>query len=229
MKPRAWLWAAAAILQAAMPAAAKVDDRRPCPRVEFVGGEAIHLTDVERKLVCGDEATEGWRDVPVNQARYFMESFLQQRGYQNPRFQADQDTLKVDIGARSYFRGLTVNGLPPGIDPSKLRELKGQPITPKELDAIKTALFDDLQDNGYACPRIELTADSQTGEVAAAVTPGPVYTIDAVEPARLTDVDPAIFNRYEAFLYGGRFDARLLTLTAQRTLSDALFVAPITT
>jgi translocation and assembly module TamA len=225
MRPLAWLWAGAVLIQAAGAAAAKVDDRRPCPRVEFVGGDAIHLTDVERKLVCGDEATEGWREVPGNQARYFLESFLQPRGYQNPRFQADQGTLKVYVGTRSYIRSLTVTGLPAGIDISKRRGLEGRPMTPKELDAIRTALVDYLQESGYACPRIEMTADSQTGEVTADIAPGPVYTIDVVAPAGLTDVDPAIFTRYEAFQYGGRFDARLLALTARRTLADALFTS----
>jgi len=225
MKSRAWLWVGAVIVQAAGAAAAKVDDRCPCPRVVFVGSDTVHLTDVERKLVCGDEATEGWRNVPGNQARYFLESFLQQRGYQDPRFQDDQATLKVDPGPRSTIRSLTVSGLPGSIDISKRRGFKGQPMTPKELDAIKTVLLDELQSRGYACPGIEIAADSQTGEVSAEVAPGRVYAIDAVAPAGLADVDPAIFNRYEAFQHGGRFDARLLTLTAQRTLTDALFVS----
>ena len=191
----------------------------------MVGADKVVLTDVERKLVCGDPSTEGWARVPLNEARYFLESFLQQRGFQNPKFQFKAGRLLVDVGAQSRIRSLGVKGLPQGIDPSKLRKIDGETMTPQQLNKIKSTLLNALQNQGYACPKIEISADAQTGDVLADVDKGLLYIVDDIIPARLTGIDPAIFNRYEAFERGKRFDMRLLTLTAERTLVDSLFIS----
>jgi translocation and assembly module TamA len=61
--------------------------------------------------------------------------------------------------------------------------------------------------------------------VSAQVRPGAVYTIDRIVPAPLSGLDPRIFDRYQAFDIGERFDMRLLALTAERTLADSLFLS----
>ena len=190
-----------------------------------MGERKIRLSDVERKLVCGDPRNEGWREVPFNEAEYFLRSFLQQRGFHEPKFVPSASFLDVDPGPQSRVRRLDARGLPQGFDPGKLRKLKGQVLTPKTLDKIKAALFDGLQDRGYACPKVSLSADPRSGIVTAQVVTGRIYDISTIEPAKLEGLDPAIFNRYEAFEYGKPFDMRLLSLTAQRTLADALFVS----
>ena len=203
---------------------ASAGDRSPCPSIVFTGA-ALRLTAAERRLVCGDPQTEGWKSIPLNEAEYFLRSFLQQRGYQNPRFDAGGGRLAIDAGAETVISRLTVEGMPPGRDPSKLRKIAGQPLTPKQLDAVETALRGLLQNGGYACPQIKISADAKTGEVSADVAPGPLETIGRIEPAKLDGVDPRVFRRYEAFRYGAPIDLRLLNLTAERTLADALFMS----
>ena len=192
--------------------------------MEF-SGPGISLNDVERKLLCGDPKTEGWTAIPLNQAEYFMRAFLQQRGYQDPVFAVSSGTLRVEIGLKTRVTALDVKGFPPGVDASKLRKLEGGDLTPGGLDAVKTALVARLQEHGYPCPEIELTADGRTGRISALAVPGAPGVMGPVVPARLEKVDPRIFNRYEAFRREQAFDMRLLSLTAERTIADSLFVS----
>jgi translocation and assembly module TamA len=219
------LWAGLILAQALSAAPASADAHAPCPAVAFVSTATIKLTEIERKLLCGDPNTEGWKTIPLNEAEYFMRAFLQQRGYQNPSFTVDRDTLRVDVGPKSRVAGLDVKGLPPGVDASKLRMIVRKDLTPKELDSIKTTLVALLQDHGYPCPEIVLSADSESGEVSAQAVPGAPDVMKPAVPVKLEQVDPRVFNRYMAFEYGQAFDMRLLSLTSQRTVVDSLFVS----
>lgn len=191
----------------------------------FSGAGAIRLTEIERKLLCGDPETEGWKTIPLNQAEYFMRAFLQQRGYQDPVFSVSSGTLRVEIGPKTRVTGLDVKGFPPGVDASKLRKLKGGDLTPKDLDGVKTALVAHLQNHGYPCPEIELSADAASGRISARAVPGAPGVMGPIVPASLELVDPRVFRRYEAFRRDQPFDTRLLSLTAERTIADTLFVS----
>lgn len=206
-------------------AAARAAERSPCPGLVFRGSADVRLTDVERRLVCGDEGTPGWKVVPRNQAEYLVRAFLQQRGYQDPRFTAESGRLVVDPGPRSRVGRVVVRGLPDGTDASKLRGLRGRDLTPAELDRLKLAVSSLLQDSGYPCADVQPSADAESGDVSISVVPGPRRTLDGIAPARTAGVDPRVFDRYEAFRRGQMFDMRLLDLTARRTLADSLFVS----
>ncbi|MFI5361925.1 MAG: BamA/TamA family outer membrane protein [Elusimicrobiota bacterium] len=219
------LWAGLLLAPALGVSNASANDRAPCPAVAFTSTATIRLGDAERKLLCGDPKTEGWRTIPLNQAEYFMSAFLQQRGYQNPSFAVQEGVLEVDAGPKSRINALDVTGLPPGANARSLRKIVGQDLTPKELDVAKTALVALLQNHGYPCPEITLSADSVTGVVDAAAVPGAPGLMCSIEPARLEMVDPRVFDRYRAFHCGPPFDMRLLSLTARRTVADALFVS----
>lgn len=196
----------------------------PCPQIRFSGREKIELNAMERRLVCGDPDTEGWGKIPFNQAEGFLRAFLQQRGYQEPEFRPGRDVLAVDPGTITYVRSFTVAGLPAEIKPGRLRKIKGEVMTPRLLDAAKSALLSTLQNRGYACPAIEMRGNATTGEVSAEVRAGDVYVFDHIRPQKKGEVYPRIFYRYEAFRRGQRFDSRLLELTAQRTMADSLFL-----
>ena len=205
-------------------AAAAGDSYGPCPQIRFVGGERIVLNPMEIRLVCGDASTEGWGQIPFNQAENFLKAFLQQRGYQEPRFEPGPDVLTVDPGLKTIVRSFTETGLPPEIKLSKLRRIKGQAMTPRLLDTAKAALQGALQNRGYACPEIHMRGNGTTGELTAEVRPGEIYRFKHIRPQKTDEVYPQIFYRYEAFKRGQRFDSRLLELTARRTMGDSLFL-----
>ncbi len=197
----------------------------PCPSVVILGAETIDLTDVERGFICGRERAEGWETVPLNQAEYFLRSFLQRRGYDSPAFEAANGVLTVRLGPKAVIRKIEGTGLPPGVDLSRRRKLIGRTLTPEALDALQAWAVEAQQDAGYACPKVELRANAATGEVDAAARPGPAYAFPAPAPPEGGPFDPRVLERFQAFRVGDPFDLRLLALTSSRLQSEDLFLS----
>ena len=195
-----------------------------CPHVRFVGRQP-KLSDVEKKLVCGDPGTDSWKKISLPQAREFLTAFLQHKGYHFPAFESQDQTLLVDIGTTTYVRKLTGSGLESVYDLGKRRKIVGQLLTPELLDTVKKSLVFEMQARGYACPRIAVTADARNGEIHADVDPGNAYALPDIPPAPAEKVDGGIFHRYEAFHSSQAFDNRMLSLTSERIKADALFAS----
>jgi len=209
-----------ALLLLAGPAAAK---EAPCPAVVFKGTN-VPLTAAERRLVCGDPGSEAWGVVPWAQARRFLKAFLQQRGYLYPEFTVAGGRLIVDPGKKTVIKRLEGEGLPPGVDLSKRRRVVGAPMTPEMLDTVKAAVTSELQNRGYPCPVVEMSADARTGEVRARFPGGVTHAADPIEEPSIDGIDPAIFRRFEAFERSMPLDVRLLSITSNRVVSEALFL-----
>lgn len=195
-----------------------------CPRVRFLGVEP-KLTEVEKRLVCGDPETDSWKKVSLPEARHFMRAFLQDRGYHFPRFTADDDVLTVDIGTSTVVRKLTSQGFEGIYDTGKRRKIVGQALTPELLDKTKKAMAFELQSRGYPCPDVTVTADARSGQVQVDAEPGDVLLVRSVTAAKVEGLDPAVFNRFRAFEYDVPLDIRLLSLTSDRIKRDALFMS----
>lgn len=188
-------------------------------------GAKIELTAVERRLVCGDPESEAWKDVPRSQARRMLTSFLQQRGYLYPVFTTKGEGLSVDPGRVTTIGRLAGEGLPPGVDLSKRRRIVGAPLTPKMLDAVEAAVSVELQDRGYACPLVAMTADARDGLVTARFDGGVVHDARPIEEPLIDGVDPLVFGRFEAFRRDRPIDRRLFTITSNRVVTEALFLS----
>lgn len=219
---------AAALLAAlAFPAIARaafVASEAPvCPGIVFMGA-AVGLSAVERRLVCGDPDSEGWRAVPRSQAQVYLRVFLQQRGYHHPSFTVEGGELLVDPGAQTAISALVGDNLPAGVDLSKRRRIIGSPLTPAMLDTVKRSLVEDLQNLGYPCPEVWISADARSGEVLAAFAGGRTHPAHPIEEPELAGVDPGIFRRFEAFERTKPIDQRLFALTSNRIVSEALFL-----
>lgn len=205
-----------------LPAQARAE--APCPRLVFKGG-GISLTAAEKRLVCGDPDSEAWSDVPGAQARRFLRVILQNRGYHEPAFRAEGEVLSVDIGPRSKVAAFLAEGLPPDIDPGKQRGFVGEVLTPALLDRAEAALVAALQRRGYACPEVSVRADPRSGRITARAAPGEVVRFGRIVDPSVPGVDERIFRRYEAFRRGKVLDERLLAVTAERIMHEALFLS----
>lgn len=232
---RGRLWARASALAAAclwaalacpLPAAAKSKPPEGatalCRRVTLIGPR-VDLNEVEKKLVCGNDQSEGWKDVPLNEAQYFMKAFLQRRGYHYPRFEAKDDALTVTVGTRTLITKLVGHGLEGLYDFGKKRLIVGQPLTPAELDQLKGDVMSRLQEQGYACPTLTVDGDARTGVVTVSGNPGVYYILTYIRSPEVPGLDPGVFNRFQAHQYGEPVDARLLNLTSERITQEALF------
>lgn len=214
---------AAALLSLALPALA-FSAEGPCPRLAWTGGDP-GLTEVEKRLVCGDPDIEGWREIPLTQARDFLEAFLQKRGYHYPTFRPVGETLEVDIGTITFVNQVTGGGMEGIFDLGKRRRLTGERLTPALLDKAKKAVLFEYQSRGFMCPAIEVTADARSGVIDVVSDPGLFYRFPKIPAPKLDKLDPAVFNRFEAFARGEPMDIRLLSLTSDRIKSEALFLS----
>lgn len=205
-------------------AAAAAGAEELCPRVRFEG-PSVKLTEVEKRLVCGDPGSDGWKNVSLPQARTFMTAFLQARGRHFPRFTAEDDALVVEIGTATVVSKVTGSGLDGIYDLGKRRGITGELLTPALLNKTKKGVQFELQSRGYACPEAAVTADARTGEVHVDARPGIRNTMEGIVPASVKGVDPEVFRRYEAFRPETGFDTRLLSLTADRVKQDQLFLS----
>lgn len=204
--------------------AASVAPETPlCPGIVFEG-DAVGLTTVERRLVCGDPDSEGWRDVPRAQAQRYLRVFFQQRAYHHPTFDVKEGRLIVNPGERTVISRLTGDNLPAGVDLSKRRRVVGAPLTPAMLDKVKRDLNADLQNRGYPCPDVQMSAEARGGEVVARFPGGRTHPAHPIEEPSIPGIDPGIFRRFEAFRRERPIDQRLFTLTSNRIVSEALFL-----
>ncbi len=220
MGPRRIGGVIACLLALACPARA----RDVCPRLRFIGPQ-IKLSEVEKKLVCGDPGSDGWKNVSLPQAREFMTGFLQARGHHFPSFDVQGDALEVRVGTTTAVRKVTGQGLSGIYDLGKRRKIVGQLLTPSLLDKVKKGVIFELQSRGYACPSVVVTADARSGEVRVDADPGSPYKLAKIEPAQVSKIDPSVFSRYEAFEPGEPFDVRLLSMTSDRIKQDELFLS----
>lgn len=198
-------------------------DEDVCPGIAFAG-RGVSLSDSERRLACGDQDSEAWKDVPRAQVRRLLAAFLQKRAYYRPVFAERGATLIVDPGPRTLITRLSGTGLPPGLDLTKRRRVVGEPMTPAMLDSISGSVSTELQNRGIACPAPELSADARTGVVSVAVSSAVPHVVNRIEEPQLPGIAPTIFRRFEAFERGKPMDQRLFTITSDRIMSQALFV-----
>jgi len=151
---------------------------------------------------------------------------LQDRGFNSPQFFDDpNNALLVVLGTRSSIQSISFEGVPEGlVNLRKRRNLMGEILTPKKLDEISQWIRGELQNHGYGCPQITLSADIE-GHVKISVIPGPVHLVSEIKRSSAKSYDVKILDRYSAFQKGEKLDNRLLTLSADRALQDDLFLS----
>ncbi len=218
----AFLLTAGRLLSTPLFAAERVD--KLCPQVVLEGGKAIGLTDLEKRLVCGDPDGKGanaeaWRHIPLSQSRYQVGVFLEKRGYYAPKFRTEKGVLHIELGEVTRVRSWRMEGAPPEFVAKYLtrkRKVVGEVLTPELLTTLEQWVFGRLQSEGYACPKLRSKADSETGEVVVRVDPGSQYDLTRMIEEPIPGVEEGMMRRYDAFVLGERFNRDLLTLTERR-------------
>lgn len=197
-----------------------------CPGVVVEDG-TLDLSPTEKRLVCGDPESEGWRTVPRRQAEGFLRAFLQTRARHAPRFTRRDGDLVVRPGPQTRVSALSGRDLPLGVDVGKRRRVVGRPLTPSLLDAAASWTAAEMQDRGWACAEADATADPADGEVLVRGRPGKPLVVGPVEEPSLGELDARVFRRYEAFARGYPYDRRLFALTSERIIAETLFLSSL--
>jgi outer membrane translocation and assembly module TamA len=195
-----------------------------CPGVLVEDG-TLELTPAEKRLVCGDPESEGWKTIPRAQAEGFLRAFLQTRARHAPTFEKRGAALVLRPGPVTKVTALGGRDLPPGVDMGKRRRIVGRPLTPATLDAVAAWSAQEMQDRGWACAEADASADPATGEILAKGRAGKPLVVGPVDEPVLKGLDARVFRRYEAFARGYPYDRRLFALTSERIIAETLFLS----
>lgn len=197
-----------------------------CGHVYLARGFSLRLGEVEKRLLCGDpsggQVGQPWKDVPANQARFFLRSFLQARGFHSPDFAIREGFLFARPGPITRLTDFLVLNAPPAWRPPRKRMIVGLPLTPALLDELSSWSESELRNAGFACAESEILADSESGLVRVELNSGERLRILDVLDDRDTGLDPNAIDRYNAFLFDGLYSERLVQLTRRRLLGTGM-------
>lgn len=193
----------------------------PCSTIEIHTEEKLKLSKTERKWICGDDESSSWQKIPPWQARFFLKTFLQDRGYHKPSFEVIGDRLITKVGEKTVLKSFRFINPPEGFHPEKRRKLKGRALTPGLLSEIEGWTKARLQNRGYACPKVEVTSVPKEGSMQIFIESGKKHYFPKTSLFEVRGSDREVYlNRYEAFLPGQLFDLSLTQLTANRMVYD---------
>lgn len=197
--------------------------KKLCDHIELQEGR-LSLNENERILVCGsDKSAEGWKDVPIPQARYQLNVILQNKGYLNAKFERQGETLKVWPGDRRKISSLEVTGGGGLVKPEKKRKVVGEALEPEKLDEISDWVKLVLRSRGYACPQVNLNAQAWDGLVRVDIEQGARQKVSRIEVVGLEGLDEDVLARFRAFHDGDFYDVRETQLTTSRMMDQGLF------
>ena len=199
-----------------------------CPRVR-INNDDIKFNGMETRLLCGDperdQIGEPWRDIPPNEASFFIRGFLQTRGFHEPKFYQDGSILFVDTGPLSRLKSFRIVGGPSTWDPPKHRLIDDALLTPGLLNELQDWSISQIKNEGYACATAESRADPRRGEVVVFLAPGDFKYIKRIEDTGDSGLREGVLDRYNAFRIGDPYKERLIRLTQRRTANDDILQA----
>jgi translocation and assembly module TamA len=192
-----------------------------CKSIELEGTLFPFFSDNEKRLICGDTKTDdavghSWQDIPLSQAIYHIEVFLQNRGFFNSQFIREKESLKIILGKPTFIKSITSENLPPKINLKRKRNIIGEKLTPKILNELEKWIITDLQNQGYACPKVKTFANSKTGEIKVEVELLKQQKIVKIEDQNIGGIKSSALNRYNAFSSKEFFEVNDLAITARR-------------
>lgn len=230
--PLAWPAAIAALSVFGLPGCAhskktEVPSKILCPGIELRGEIQPGLSDVEKRLVCGDEEVGNkiggaWKEIPVSQMKFHLTTFLQDRALYHAQFSQQGDRIVVELGEPTRVTQLTATGAPESLMLDRKRGVIGEKLTPNLLTVVEQWVVQRLQAQGFACPRVRAEGNPDTGVITAEVETGARSNIVSILEDPLKGVREGMFRRYDAFRMGQPYQGDWVTLTERRILSQGL-------
>jgi translocation and assembly module TamA len=198
-----------------------------CPQFVLQSSVEPEFTDTERQLVCGFEASKGtehraWAEIPKGQALVALRTALQTRGYLNPEFIDQGDTVQVQPGEIVHVGEIKSEGGPPEFVPGRRRTVADSPLTPSALDDLESWSVTELQSLGFPCPVVTSRGDPATGNVDLLIDPGEKRNFGQVFTSGVDETLARNLSRHFAFGPGDPFSRTPLEFTRLRILDDGI-------
>ncbi len=197
-----------------------------CDDVIITDLNDFSLTESEELLLCGDDKSETYQDVPLYQKQIYLKAYLQARSYLNPKFEILKNKLMTQVGKSFEVKKITtasVDKINSKILKKRLKRLfKGEPLTPKTLDAIENEAEDVYRRYGHACikPSGEVFIDRE--EIHLKLEHEKKYVFGEVDREEIMDLYPEALDRFYPFEKHHQFNSRLLDLTEKRLIRSEI-------
>ena len=201
-------------------------EEKICPKITVHSPEKFELSETEKRLICGDPTSTGYKLIPSYQASYLLTGFLQSRGYSSPNFEYKADLLDVYPEEKSYVKKIIVqsdssqdNEL---IEREIFRHFKKELITPKLLDAIESEAITLLRNNTYPCAKLSSNVDAIVGEVTIKVTALQSFQFGPIDKESIEGVDDRALARFYPFIDSDFFSEKKLILAEKRFIRSGI-------
>ena len=189
----------------------------------------MKLAKNDELFVCGDPSHAAWEDVPPRQSATFLRSYLESKGYLEPKIEVDYDHLKVtvDAGKRAVITAIIAENAPPGFKTSELESNLGRSLEKSTLDQVEGDAIGMLKALGYACGTLKVEAHPD-GRLVLNLNPGTPKTFLAAISNGDYPVSDHVLTRFEPFAPGEPYDVRKTILAARRMESEVASSATYT-
>lgn len=191
-----------------------------CPKIFIHSTEKIELNATEKKLICGDPDDLAYKVIPIYQAKYLLQGFLQSRGFSHPRFIYDQDVLNIYTEEKSNVQLIEVNA-DGDIDTKKFekeiyKQFKNEIIIPKLLDKIEAQAKSKARDLSYPCVKVSSIVEPLEGKVTLTLTGLKSFNFGQLSMEPIEGINEVALDRFTTFKADRPFTERDLLLTEKR-------------
>ena len=196
------------------------NDKKICLNFYF-DGESVELTDNEKIFICGSKDT-GWKKIPFNQAKTWLESFLESRAYFQSNIRKVKDRVLVSIGKQSFIKSVEFLDPPKGFDDIVYQGAVGLELTESNLTEIQNWTQTRLESIGYPCSEIKIAASYISEEVLVQIIPNEKVYINRIVRESIPELNKESYSRHDAINKGDLYNADFLFLTSRRIIRSGL-------
>jgi outer membrane translocation and assembly module TamA len=191
-----------------------------CPKVFIHSTEKIKLSEGEKKLICGDPEDEAYKIIPIYQAKYMLQGFLQSRGYSHPRFIYNKEILDIFTEEKSRVNIIEVN-TNNQIDTKEfkgdiLQRFRKEVITPKLLDDIEAGVKSKARNKSYPCVKISSIVEPLEEKVTLTLSDLKSFNFGPLTQEQIEGINQVALKRFTSFKSEDPFAESELLLTEKR-------------
>ncbi len=195
---------------------ANAEDQKLCDHLEIHSDDRLTFTKTEKLLLCGDSDNNPWSDPSDTQIKLLIRSFLQARGYFEPKFTQADKTLHVEVGDKSRIKSLGSKDMPPELDFRRFWVPWRKTLTPALLDEYQDIIKSRIEAEGYPCPSVTATADAIDDSMTIETKAGPRLRVHLIKETEDLGLRPGTLRRYFPIQEGDWFNGDLVHIANER-------------
>lgn len=202
-----------------------------CSHIYIYAPEKITLNDVERRLICGDQESVAYKDIPLYQAKIALNGFLQNLGYINSQINMKGDLIEIYSNDKIAVRNIELEGaelekVPTEKQKDLLDDLadkfESYTITPAVLNQMEAYTKAEMRNSSYACVDVKSNGIIDESKVLLNLEHLNSYEFGILERSSVEGIRPEAFERFYPFEANEKFKAYKLSLTESRFLRDGV-------